>query len=431
MVLVKILVPYPTGSETISIRTLLFNNLITVFKKNVDIKIQRLLYQPEKLDIVIDDIPNVISLDLRNYKNAFDVLKKEKPDLIYANPYAAFIDYSFCFAAKKLNIPVFTIMNYENFHTKNYHAVIQNTRKLFSNNVEVEISKNKKSFLRRAKFIIYKLFFMVKTIYFSSDGFFKNSKNLIYIMKLILIPKSKLDPNLGVTKQYLRNKIQEEELLSMGFKKSSLLVTGHPMFDHALKNLSLYQKQKTGKISVLLLPDPFYESGEWTKKQHEQILEQIIKIITRHKTDFSIRVKIHPSSSLMSEYEPLIHSIDPSIPIFQKGSVEDFLKDSDVVLTYSSQSTALIYSILQKKPIVIFNIFSHSYNYLVKYGLAKECTKSSLLKETIMNSLILDESYDNKRKTFIEKYFFKDDGLSSERICQDLLELLNIDYNHD
>ena len=39
----KILVPYATGHETTSIRTLLFNNMIPILKKRVNVKIQRIL----------------------------------------------------------------------------------------------------------------------------------------------------------------------------------------------------------------------------------------------------------------------------------------------------------------------------------------------------------------------------------------------------
>jgi len=423
----KILVPYPTGHETVSIRTLLFNNLIKILKKKTDVKIQRVLYQPKKIDSISDENPDIVTLDLHNYKNAFEILKKEKPDIVYANPYPGFIDFSFVFASKILNIPIFSILNYEPGPLKSFDIVKLYSKKFFSNYVEVEISKNKKSFMRRAKFIIYKFFFMYNTIFSSKLGLIKNFKTLLLIFNLILQPPKIVDPRLAVTMHYLRNKTQEKELLSVGFDPSTLLVTGHPMFDQALKKIkSKNNIDPNGKIKLLLAPDPFYEAGMWTKDQHNSILTQLIKTISKSKNHFSLKVKIHPSSASISEYEFLIHSLDSTIPIFQKGSIEDYLDDVDIILAYSSASTGLIYSLIENKPIVICNFFNRKNDRLIDAGLALECKESSLLIDTIKRSINPDNLFEQKRDIFIKKYFYKGDGLASERICENLLNLLKV-----
>jgi hypothetical protein len=224
----------------------------------------------------------------------------------------------------------------------------------------------------------------------------------------------------------LRNETQEKELLSLGFDPTTLLVTGHPMFDQTFKKIKNDKNIfNTDKIRILFAPDPYYESGEWTKKQHESILSGIVKTIMKNNNQFSLTIKIHPSSTLLSEYEPLIHSIDKSIPIFQKGSIEDFLDEADVVVSYSSQSTGLVFSLIQKKPIVICNFFKVGFdNRLTDDGLAKECKDLSSLIKTIKFSVKPDELYEKRRQDYIKKYFFKDDGLASERICNDLLNFL-------
>jgi len=421
----KILVPYPTGHETISIRTLLFNNMIPILKKNVDVKIQRVIYQPEKLDNLSTNNPDIIILDLHDYENALDLLKKEKPDIVYANPYPGFIDFAFVFASKLLGIPVFSILNYEPGSVKSFDLVKLYSKKFFSNYVEVEVLKNKKSFMRRAKFIIYKFFFLFKTIYSSQSGLIQNSRTLMMIINLILRPPKIVDSRLAVTMHYLRNETQEKELLSVGFDPSTLLVTGHPMFDHAFKKIDSNKiLNSKGKIQLLLVPDPFYEAGVWTKKQRDSILSQVINTIVKNKSEFSLKVKIHPSSASLSEYEPLIHSIDPSIPVFQKGSIEDYLDDIDVILAYSSASTGLVYSLIQKKPIVICNFFNRTDDRLIDAKLALECKEASLLIDTIKNSIHPDTLYEKKRNDFIKKYFYKGDGLASERICENLLNLI-------
>ena len=422
----KILIPYPTGHDTTSIRTILFNNLIPILKKNVDVKIVRIIYQPEKTRDLPKETSDIVTFDLRSYSDAFDVLKKEKPDIVYANPYPGFIDFAFVFASKLLGIPVFSILNYEPGSVKSFDLVKLYSNKFFSNYVEVEVLKNKKSFMRRAKFIIYKFFFLFKTIYSSQSGLIQNSRTLMMVINLILHPPKIVDSRLAVTMHYLRNETQEKELLSVGFDPTTLLVTGHPMFDQTFKKIKNDKNIfNTDKIRILFAPDPYYESGEWTKKQHESILSGIVKTIMKNNNQFSLTIKIHPSSTVLSEYEPLIHSIDKSIPIFQKGSIEDFLDEADVVVSYSSQSTGLVFSLIQKKPIVICNFFKVEFdNRLTDDGLAKECKDLSSLIKTIKFSLKPDELYEKRRQDYIKKYFFKDDGLASERICNDLLNFL-------
>ena len=49
---------------------------------------------------------NIKIIDIHNYSNALEILKKEKPDVIFAWATHNFIDYAFSLAAKKMNIPV-------------------------------------------------------------------------------------------------------------------------------------------------------------------------------------------------------------------------------------------------------------------------------------------------------------------------------------
>jgi hypothetical protein len=120
----------------------------------------------------------------------------------------------------------------------------------------------------------------------------------------------------------------------------------------------------------------------------------------------------------------LIHSIDSNIEIFQEGSLEDFLDNADVILSYSSQSTGLVYSIIHRKPIIICNFFDHLDNKILDAGLALECKEPSQLVDLILKSINFNNLYEQKRNDYIKKYFYKDDGNASSRICDDLLKLI-------
>ena len=83
----------------------------------------------------------------------------------------------------------------------------------------------------------------------------------------------------------------------------------------------------------------------------------------------------------------------------------------------------LFFLALRRKPIVICNFFNRINERLIDAGLALECKNSFSLIETINHAIELDPSYEKKRNDFIKKYFYKGDGLASERICESLLNL--------
>ena len=135
-----------------------------------------------------------------------------------------------------------------------------------------------------------------------------------------------------------------------------------------------------------------------------------------------LTVKIHPSTARLSEYESLIHSIDKSIKIHQKGDIRDFLDDADVYIS-SEISTGEFFAVIARKPIIICNFFNNkNSNLLVENNVAKLCKHPenllSIIKETYPNP-----KSEITRQKFIQKYLYKEDGRSSERISNSLIKL--------
>ena len=97
----------------------------------------------------------------------------------------------------------------------------------------------------------------------------------------------------------------------------------------------------------------------------------------------SLIVKIHPSAQVLQEYKFLVHSIDPSILVYQKGDVIDYLDNIDVVVSFPPNSTALIYSLIARKPLLLCNFFFDQKGILLENTAATECNEPSLIIESI------------------------------------------------
>jgi hypothetical protein len=422
----KILVPYPNSFDVVSNTSLIIHSLLPILKKKINVQILWVLYQPEKIQSNKNNGSEIITLDLHDYVNAVDLLQKEKPDIIYVAPFPEFIHYSFAIAGKFLKIPVVNLLYYElsmgnTLSTKQLSSSY--IRRAFSNSVPTEEFGNKKTFLRRGKYIFYKFSFLINTLFATKMNFFKIIKDAFTLLSFPIKSNAILDSKFSITKHYLQNYIIYENLLKNGFKESSLLVTGNSMFDEYFDSSG--EITINNKIRLLLAPDAFYEHGSWTKEQRSEILEKIIKYIMKHKEKFSLIVKIHPSAANLDDYRKIIHSIDPSIPVFQDGGIQNYLDKTDVVISYSTQSTGLIYSLLSKKPIIICNFFKEELEEFIDTRLIIECKSIDSFEKTLNGTFSHDSIYEELRNQYISKYLFKGDGLSGMRICDDLLSLAN------
>ena len=218
-----------------------------------------------------------------------------------------------------------------------------------------------------------------------------------------------------------------KDAIKNGYPSKNLFLSGNMRYDFLFKNLKKFQKKQISKkLRILMITTPFYEHGWWSKKERDTIIKSIVQEIIKHK-DYHLTIKIHPSSENFSEYQSLINSINPRIPLFQKGDILKFLEDTDLVISFIT-SEAVLSSLFSEKPIVFFNAGQYKNTLLVDRGLVSECNSihslSSVIDSSHSNFLIKKKNID----IFIEDYFFKSDGLASERITKKILELLKNKY---
>ncbi len=424
---IKILIPSHVTPDIKSVITLFFENIVPTFRQHTNVHLIWLVYQPNRIKKLKQKSTDFTILDIHDYKNAVDVITTEKPDLIYCSPDWSFIDYSFSSAANKHNIPAFFMI-----HGKDSLATKKNTLKNVQSNFSrflqdstpTDFENDKKQFLKRGRFFLYKYFFLLRTKLELKQSILDT---LFSIWKYVLTDThhSKYASNVI---QFLENEELLKSQLELGIKKSNLFITGNPMYDGIFKKLDERPiSVKNDLIRILFAPSTLYEHGFWTLKQRNTTIVEICDKINQDPM-LTLSVKIHPSTSILSEYVSLIHSINSKITIFQKGSIEDYLFDIDIIIS-SQSSTAEVYGLLANKRIVICNFFDSEDDLFVKQGIAVSCKQPSDIISSIQKALTL-KSYEKNRQKFINDFLFKWDGNSSERIYNQLTKILQ-NYNNN
>ncbi len=422
MTTLRILVPTHIMPNVKSVTTMFFDNLLNMLKTKVNVHIIWLVYTPEKLGSPIQQTSDTTVLDIHDFKNAVEVIQKVKPNIIYASPTWSFIDYALSSAAKSFDIPVFCMIYSDIFSKKTkVEIIISDFTRFFQNSIPTDTEQNEKQFMRRGRFFIYKYLFLLRTkMILKTDRL----HTIFMIWKFIL--SDKLDPKFGIDViQFLENENSLKQKLDIGFKKSNLVITGNPIYDTAFQKLSEEKSSvnKDNVIHVLVAPSTLYEHGVWTRKQRDKAIAETITKLHENMNEISIVVKIHPSSSVLSEYQSIIHSIAPSIPIYQKGDILEFLINADVMVSFEA-STAEVFALLSRKPIVICNFFNLKEDVFLERNMAVECKDPSYLFKSIQQALSSNPASEQKIENFIREFMFKWDGHAKERICDKIMMLV-------
>lgn len=420
----KILFPYSAGPEITSFYSIFFENVLPELKKKTNVKVTWLIYQPEK--IIVQQPKNEIDvIYIQDYADALDVLKKEKPDILFSFAWPDFIAYSFSLAAKFLNIPTFSILFTHTYQERTHkQTVFSYITRFFEKSLPTDSSKNQQQFMRRGRFFLKKYTFLVKTQKSLGFSTIKIIQDLFMLIKLLLLEtKGTIDSRFTTDIHFAVGENIIDAYLQKGFKKSSIILTGNPAYDSTFKRFSQPKsKQNDDHIKVLFAPSTLYESGFWTKKQRDFVVSEIVKILSKQK-EISLTVKIHPSTASFSEYDSLIHSIDKSINLVQKGDIRDFLEDSDIYLS-SETSTGEFFAVIARIPIVICRFFEESNeNILVRNRVAELCQNPNELIK-IIKKLNIQSINELDRQQFIQTYLYTDDGCASSRIADELIKLI-------
>jgi len=425
--MLKILTVLHTLPSVKSYRTLCFDNILPYLRAKTDVHVTWLVYQPERLELPAQNNPQTSILDIHDFKNALDVVKHVTPDVIWVAPTLNLPDYVLALAGKYLKIPVVGELATElMYKTSKLDLAKTYSKQFFESSVPTDVKDNNKKFMRRGRFFFYKYQFVLKTQLATKMNFFKVIKNFVtHIYSHFSVYTNLYDPKFAVDLHFVETEKTIGTLVKNGFKRSSLVPTGIPMYDDIFDRLEKFKvdRKNDDKIRILLLTAGIFEHGLWTRTQRDSLIQAIVSEIIKHKDKMSLTVKIHPSSELLSDYQKLICPIDDSISIYQKGDLVEFIQNSDVIITYSG-SSSLVYAIVGKKPIITCNFYNMENDLFQEKGLVYQCKNKSTIISSIEEVLKSNPATKEKIDDFIDEYFYRLDGCASERIGDSILNLV-------
>lgn len=412
-----------------SYKSILFENILPILKIKTKVHVTWLIYKPTKLNLHPQDYSDVTILDIHDYKNAIEIVEKVKPHIIYISTGLNASDYTLLLAGKFFNIPV--VGGEIGIPLFAKHTRIEIIRSYITQLFQSTIidSNENKQFLGKIRFFIYKHLFLLRTLKAAKMSKIKILETLFILMMtyLRIINHNDLENSrFACTLNFLENEDAIEPLVKAGFKRSSLLATGNPTYDTVFRHSLEYKPspRKDGKTRILLLTNNPHDPGtRWRKSLWKTMIKEIVTEIIKHKNEMLLVIKIHPTGENLLEYQSLINSIDPSVHVYQKGDIMSFLEEADVVISHST-STALVCSLIYKKPIIIYNIFNVKGDVFLENELALECKKASELIPLIHQALSSNPETVKKIEEYIGKFVYKLDGRSYERMSNAIIELL-------
>ena len=274
-------------------------NLDNIFKeleKKQGIEKICVVYQPNKIEI--KNISETQILDFNNFHNALEIIEKIKPDLIIGGGEPlSFINSALCIAGKFKNIPVVTIweppMSDIPFKEKMFRFT-----SFFQQNIPTDKKNEKnKKFMKRGRFFVKRLLFLLKTQHNTNYSIRQIIGYVLFYMKKIFFPEDVIFyPLFSADLHFVANKKIYSQLIKSGFHSKSVIITGLPMYDVGFQKINNIKNSfKSEKISVLFAPETLSEHNQWTKKQQDDLIKQIIISVqnTKKKFDYQLKFILH------------------------------------------------------------------------------------------------------------------------------------------
>jgi len=418
--LVKILIVNHTLPDKRGYTTVLFQNLLPILREKVEISLIWVI--SSNLDISgYECKQDEKIIKMSDYDNASEILKNEKPDMIYVIAGINAPDYAFSLAAKSLKIfRIGSELGIPFFYKKvrlGTFAELGTIGQQGKNNKKNQIL----GFLYKHKFLIktqrkigwnyFKILFDLFTLFFK---YLPDTK-----------PISGFFPKFELDLHFVENELVLKQLVNDGFNKSKIIVVGNTNFDDFFKNERKESNEKNTRERnrILVLTNTIFgNSKNKTMQDRNLFISEIIKKLKQTKNENEVLIKIHPTHENLFEYKNIVDLVDPKIPIFQKENLNELIEQSDLIIT-SVSSTVAISALIMRKPIIIWNIFDVQNDILLENNLALECKNPNELPDLIDNAKKWNLP-ERKIEEFLSKYFFKTDGKASERIADEILHIV-------
>ncbi|MEK6947081.1 MAG: UDP-N-acetylglucosamine 2-epimerase [Nanoarchaeota archaeon] len=417
--ILKILVVNHTLPNVRGYTTVLFEKIVPILRKRINVELIWVIHT--NLDISsYSPQENETIIRMNDFNDAYEILEKIKPDLIYIIPGISIPDYAFSLAAKYLHI--FRIggeLGNGLFTKKNKIGILAQL------SIKSHEGKNNSE---RFKIFIQKHFFLIKTqrkIHWNVLKIFADLCSIVMMYFPLFGSRPDFSPKFELDLHIVESELTEKTLTDLKFKKSKIFIAGNPNYDTSFQNA---QKLKNIKINpneikiLILTMTVFGGNKEQTLKQRDFFIKEVINQVNKSGKRILITIKIHPTNENYFEYKNLIESTDSTLEIHQKGDVEKYIENSDVIITPAT-STAIISALIYRKPLIIWNIFGVEEDVLLENKLVIECKDEHDIIPALEKAITFQPST-KKLEDFFTQYYYKTDGKASERIANKIMEII-------
>ena len=415
----KILIIHHTLPDVPGFTTKMFEGVLPILEKYD--KVDTTWVISSKSELVGKSTSHRNIINMFDYRNATDILKQEKPDLIYVLHGTSIPDYAFSLAAKYLKIPVIGgEMGMDFLFIKNAHGIYASSLGLLQ---ESSLGKKMNQFFERHLFLI-------RTQIALRWNIFQIIKDVVFFMVEywpVLYKHPRYKKKFELDRVFVRNKETSQELIGSGYNSSNLIITGDPTYDEYFQLLKIPKnnnKPKDKKNILIITTIIFGESRKNVLSQRKFFVEELVKAIPSN--EFDVTIKIHPTHEDLKDYRDIIDPLNSTIEVTQNANLVELILNADIIIAPVT-ATSTICSLIARKPIIIWNVFNVENDALIQNKLALPCKNNKMILEQIRKAEKWMPKEEEIEK-FVTENFHSSDGMASARIAN---EILNVLKSHD
>ena len=408
--------------------TILFNNIVPLIKKEVEIKVFWIITENYGEKIKLTD-PNYEIFYLSDYNNAYEILDRIKPDLSYHLAGYSLIDYAFMMVERYLKIPNFGFASggvdglggdYFREETSRKKLFLEHKRQFFEKkSSDYGNSTNE----YRGKNFLRKCLFLIKTLRSIGKSYLYIIKEIIYGIKLFYRTPDEYNEKFNCNLIFTENKSSIDWLVKTGLKRENIRAVGNPVFHQASEKKRRTSLDNNNKLNVLFITANL-GSGQgktdFSKSKRNQMINKIILNLQELKKEFSLMIKIHPTSENYTEFKQFVGKSE-NIHLSQKDDIIELLTETDIVITPVT-STAAVIALIMNKPIILWNYFHAEWDLLLRKNVVLECKNETELGYCIDSVEMFRKNNSEKINQFILENFGY--GNASQRIVNEILDLI-------
>ena len=424
----KILVVNDVFPHIKNATTILFNNIVPLIKKEVEIKVFWIITENYGKKIKLTD-PNYEIFYLSDYNNAYEILDRIKPDLSYHLAGYSLIDYAFMMVERYLKIPNFGFASggvdglggdYFREETSRKKLFLEHKRQFFEKkSSDYGNSTNE----YRGKNFLRKCLFLIRTLRSIGKSYLYIIKEIIYCIKLFYRTPDEYNEKFNCNLIFTENKSSIDWLVKTGLKRENIRAVGNPVFHQASEKKIHTSLDNNNKLNVLFITANL-TSGQgksnFSKLRRNKMIQEIIIGLKKINKDISLVIKIHPTAENYIEFEQFVDKAK-NIDISQRDDIMDLVNKADIIITPVT-STATIIAVIMDKPVIIWNYFDIEEDLLLRKNIVLECKNNTELDHCINTAESFRVKNLEKIKHFIDENFSYGD--SSQLIVNEILDLL-------